>query len=370
MRPKNLGAMIAYIVALVGLVIAFLYSGKIRQWYAGFIEDFVKHPLKENFYVKSQDLFSPSHEKVVLRGVNLAFNPTDKAKALSMIRSIDSTKANCIRLILNTDFIATNPSFFDSLVAETAKYKMIPIVELHDKTCQALTKANVDFLVNFWLNNATLRSILIKHKKYLILNIANELGDFEDKPNNIVADSLFNAYKNGITRLRQAGLKMPLMIDAPFCGINIDAVELAATNLINHDTEKNILFSVHLYDDDAVNGSYVENTILLDTYNKKVPFIVGEFSIAKDCDPAVPNLDYQTMLRVCQENQIGWIAWTWSNEGLLSNSGQPCALDADNSTRTNMTKLSGNYKDLRGWGEIVAKTSPYSIQNTSKRPQF
>ncbi len=101
-----------------------------------------------------------------------------------------------------------------------------------------------------------------------------------------------------------------------------------------------------------------------------MPFIVGEFSIAKDCDPAVPNLDYQTMLRVCQENQIGWIAWTWSNVELTSNSGQPCALDANNSTRTNMTKLSGNYKDLRGWGEIVAKTSPYSIQNTSNRPQF
>ncbi|WP_435356724.1 cellulase family glycosylhydrolase [Emticicia sp. SJ17W-69] len=366
MKPKNIGVIIVYIIALLGLVIALLLWGRVHQWFVG---EWVKKA-KENFYVKGQDLFSPTHEKVVLRGVNLAFNPSDKAKALNMIRSIDSTKANCIRLVLNTDFISTNPSFFDDLITETAKFKMIPIVELHDKTCQALTKANIDFLVNFWLNNPTLLNILTKHKKYLILNIGNEVGDFEDKPNTVIADSLFNAYKSGITRLRQAGLKMPIMIDAPFCGINIDAVELAATNLINHDSEKNILFSLHLYDDDAVNSSYVENTILLDTYNKKVPFVIGEFSIAKDCDPAAPALDYQTMLRVCQEKQIGWLAWTWSNVGLSNSNNQDCAVDADNSTRTNMTKLSGNYKDLRGWGEIVAKTSPYSIQKTAIRPQF
>lgn len=323
---------------------------------------------KENLYVNGRDLFSITDQKIILRGVNLAFDDKNLPKALQMISSIDSTGANCIRLVVDSKFILSKTAFFDQIITKIADSKMIPIVELHDKTCEGLTKENIDFLVGTWLHPSML-PILKKHQKYLILNIGNEVGDYENIDNNALSIKLFNAYESGITNIRNAGLNMPIMIDAPFCGKNIDAVEMTANRLINHDSKKNLLFAVHLYDDDATNSEYVENTILLDTYNKNIPFVVGEFSIAKDCDPSEPNLDYQTMLRVCQEKQIGWIAWVWSNVQLNSfnESVGECPIDNESSTRLNMTKLTGNFKDLRGWGEIVATSSPYSIKNTSKR---
>lgn len=359
------------IIIILGLTLALITLGRVtlaKRFCEWLKWGCTENTVRENLYVNGRDLFSINNQKIVLRGVNLAFNCNDKPKALQMVSSIDSTGANCIRLVVDSEFILSDPTFFDQLITKVAASKMIPIVELHDKTCQDLTKANIDFLVNKWLH-PSIQPILKKHEKYLILNIGNEVGNYEDVDNNTLATKLFNAYKDGITNIRNASLNMPIMIDAPFCGINIDAIEITATNLINHDTKKNLLFSLHLYDDDATNSAYVENTILLDTYNKNIPFVVGEFSIAKDCDPEAPNLDYQTMLRVCHEKDIGWIAWVWSNVGLNSfnQSIGNCPVDNDNSTRLNMTKLTGNFKDLRGWGEIVATVSPYGIKNTSKR---
>ncbi len=372
-KPK-LPDLARIVIIILGFCIALIFFGRVSvrdmlcKW---FIIGCGQTTLKETLYVKGRDLHAIDDQKIVLRGVNLAFNPAEKPKALQMISSIDSTGANCIRLVLDSQFILSQSIFFDEMITKIVDSKMIPIVELHDKTCSDLNKENIDFLINTWLN-ATIQPILKKHQKYLILNIGNEVGNFESIDNNTLAVKLFNSYKDGITAIRNAGLNMPIMIDAPFCGINIDAIELAATNLINHDSKKNLIFSVHLYDDDATSSNYVENTILLDTYNKNIPFVVGEFSIAKDCDPAAPNLDYQTMLRVCHEKEIGWMAWTWSNLRLssFSNAIGECPIDVDNSTRVNMTKLSGNFKDLRGWGEVVAISGQFSIKRTSSRPRL
>jgi mannan endo-1,4-beta-mannosidase len=331
--------------------------------------------------VKGRRLFSPyvengkiRRQEIILRGVNLDIevkdNPStfleDSIKAFKMISEIEQTNANCIRFVLFTDFFDKHPVFVEEMIKKTVKCEMIPIVEFHDKTCGQLTKDNIDFLVDNWIKHSL---ILLKYEHSLILNIGNEVGAFEDnKSNEVIAKDIVNAYRDGIIKLRNAGFRMPIMIDAPFCGINIDAAVFAYPNLLTIDSKKNLLISVHLYDDDAVKASYVEQNIF-SNLNTSIPLVVGEFSIAKGCDSKLPNLAYKEMLRICHESQIGWMAWDWGGLQHSQTDESPCP-EVQGGVRTSMTDLSGNFSKLRGWGLEVATTSRYSIKFTSFRDEY
>ena len=65
------------------------------------------------------------------------------------------------------------------------------------------------------------------------------------------------------------------------------------------------------------------------------------------------NVAYKTLMQYCQENGIGWIAWSWAGNG-----GIDKVLDL-----TSPKTFSKN--DLTGWGEYLFY-SEYGIQRTSK----
>ena len=69
---------------------------------------------------------------------------------------------------------------------------------------------------------------------------------------------------------------------------------------------------------------------------------------------------YRVLLARAQEQQIGWLAWSW---GSVDNG------DCANQGSFDMTRggTFGNWEET--WGEEVAVTDPNSIQNTSVRPR-
>ena len=124
-----------------------------------------------------------------------------------------------------------------------------------------------------------------------------------------------------------------------------------------------LLFSVHTYWSGSIRqleGIYEE--IVQEVINNNIPLIFGEgpTPTSFDCDIASP---YQYGLRRLQEEEIGWLAWSW---GLTKNN------DCGSRGGRNQFDITtdGNYGN---WNTRYARElmvdDPNSLRNTSKRPE-
>ena len=171
-------------------------------------------PARETMYVSGRHLYSPTGEKVILRGVNEMFCYMPRAQRGTVMSEIAKTNANCARIVW-VAYPEENPGLnglditvdaLDEVITQCIENKMIPMVEVVDATGNDLNE--ISKMVDFWTRDDVVQ-ILNKHDQWLILNIANEAGrSFE-------GDAKFrNVYENAITRIRNKGVKVPLVIDA------------------------------------------------------------------------------------------------------------------------------------------------------------
>jgi len=200
-----------------------------------------------------------------------------------------------------------------------------------------------------------IKSVLKKHEEYLLINIANEPGVWE-----VTETQFYDAYLSAVTQMRNAGIHVPLIIDGSDWGKNINIMQAKGPALIDADPDKNLLFSVHMWWPQMYGFS--ENDIVTEiaqSVEMELPIIVGEFSqMHGSCDEknitTTNAIAYKTIIRECQKNEVGYIAWSWFGN---------CNPFWDMST-------AGTYATLYDWGLEVAVTDTNSIQNTSVRPYF
>jgi mannan endo-1,4-beta-mannosidase len=185
--------------------------------------------------------------------------------------------------------------------------------------------------MTWWITEPIL-TVLKKHQKYLIINLANELGVYRCAGDSVAQQTALNAYKNAykdaITAVRNDELNMPIMIDAPDCGTSIHALTGIGQELINHDPKHNLLLSVHAYWADYNGTAEIQNAL-----NAKLPIVFGEVANkqADQGDECYFDLDgtnqnhvppsgftYQGLLHTLQVNDIGWLAWGWWPDGCAS----------------------------------------------------
>jgi mannan endo-1,4-beta-mannosidase len=92
---------------------------------------------------------------------------------------------------------------------------------LNDLTCQADPNLLNSQLLPWWTSDPVV-SVLKKHERYLIINLANELGHYRWSSNKDEALANFvNAYTIAIAGIRKY-LRVPIAIDAPDCGTSIE----------------------------------------------------------------------------------------------------------------------------------------------------
>ncbi|HEU4328122.1 MAG TPA: cellulose binding domain-containing protein [Roseiflexaceae bacterium] len=291
--------------------------------------------------VIGRHLYDRCGEKVVLRGVNKMIYWTD-LDGIPSYAEIAKTGANVVRIQWLMPGTAAE---LDTAITNAVAQQLIPMPELHDATGDW---SKLPALVDYW-TRPDIVAVLQKHQQYLLLNIGNEVG-------NQVSDADYSAgYGLAISRLRAAGLRMPLVIDAPNYGQGIDVVQRTAPGLIAGDPEQNLIFSVHTwwpyawgYTDQRVIDEIQESVAM------NLPLIIGEFGNKWDETPsgAIP---YRTIIEQAHLNEIGYLPWEWGP----GNNPQ---------TWLDMTTDS-TYATLRDWGLEVAVTSPYSIKNTAVRPR-
>jgi len=234
------------------------------------------------------------------------------------------TNCNTIRVVMAT---STADADWQTCVQNCINNKVIAEVELHDVTCG--TDANgLNNMANWWVSKA---SYLNAHSKYILINLANEWGDWAMANSNQVA--WYNAYVTAVKTMRNGGLNGTLVIDAPDCGQDLkngSTLRAYAVALQNADPQHNLLFTVHLYGEWASGGGSQITSGLAQIKNAGIPLIVGEFS---------SSVDYASVVSTCNSNGIGIMAWSWigNNDATLdmSNDWAGTSLKAWGSTIIN-----------------------------------
>ena len=292
------------------------------------------------FYVQGRHLYTKDGEKVVLRGVNRMAVWAEPTGSFSLPQ-IEKTGANVVRIMWMMGKPAED---FDAIIRNTIKLGMIPMIEIHDATGDW---SKLPKVIDYWVNPATV-AVIKRHEKYLLVNIANEAGWF-------VSDDAFKQdYLSAATRMRAAGIHVPLIIDASRWGRNVEQLLNTGPWLQQQDPDHNLIFSVHWYHAD--NNTERITTALEKAVALNLPLIVGEFAHKEvGCRGTIA---YQHLIKECQRLEIGWLAWEWG--------GEPHNSDC---REMDMTPT-GRFEDLQGWGKEVTLTDPNSIKNTSIRPQF
>ncbi len=170
-----------------------------------------------------------------------------------------------------------------------------------------------------------------------------------------------STYSSAIQQLRAAGYTVPLVIDASGWGQSESYILNNWQALLNADSQKSLLFSLHPYWKDSnqqtlqTRFTAVVNTVVANN----IPFILGEGPQATgyDCNTSFP---YSWVMQQCQTNQIGWLVWTWGK--VADGTGGSCGTTFDVTTNG----IYGSWANA--WGQAVAIGDPNSIKNTSVRP--
>ena len=143
-----------------------------------------------------------------------------------------------------------------------------------------------------------------RNRRWTLLNIGNEVGD-----GSVTAQQFSEGYRRAIDSLRGWGYTVPLVIDASNWGQDVGVILDTWEEILAHDPLHNILFSVHSYWSDTRNYNVIAN----ESVNRGLPVIVGE-GPSPTAYPVCGMLDYQEGMKLCGENEIGWLFWSWGGQ--------------------------------------------------------
>ncbi len=261
-------------------------------------------PPRLGFYVADGGLYDANNQKFVMRGVGHAHivHPENTADTLAQIKSLG---ANSVRVEISTGAVWRRNDAADvaNVVTQCKDNRLVCLLVVHDSTGwgarpNAITQAEV---VDYWLG---LKSVLDGQEKYIIINVANEpyvLDNYQTWP----ADTM-----DSIKRLREAGFRHTLMVDAPDWGQDRSfTMRDNAAAVFNSDPELNTVFSIHMY------GAFYNASLVADYLNSyavaKLPIVVSEFAYTHlDGD-----IDEDAIMSEAQAHEIGYLGWTWSGSG-------------------------------------------------------
>ncbi len=334
LKERKEGKTMKKIYLLISLLVALLIIPVVVN--AAMVID-INHP---GFRVDERALYDNRGEKVILYGVNKMCIWTDK-DGVPSFSEIAKTGANCVRITWGIDGSAED---LDTVIRNCRAEHMIPIVELHDATGDW---SKLPSLVNYWIRPDVV-NVIKKHQEYLIVNIGNEVGQN-------VSEAAFKAdYSSAVRKMREAGIHVPLVIDASNYGQSIDMLQACGPYLILDDPDRNLMFSVHMWwpymwghsDQEVIDE-------IAQSVNMHLPLIVGEFGHKWD-ETENGKIPYQTIMEQCYKNEVGYLPWEWGP----GNNPQ---------TFLDMTSDS-TFDTLNDYGKEVMLNNQYSVKNIAKRP--
>lgn len=297
---------------------------------------------KGTFYIKGRHLYDPCGERVILMGPNKMVYWNDRT-GLSSFAEIAKTGANTVRIVWTTQGEAEE---LDRVLRNAYRHQLIPIIELHDATGDW---SKLPRLIEYWVRE-DIAAVIAKHERYTLVNIGNEVGD------KITEEAFLAGYTEAVTRLREAGYRMPLMIDAPDWGKDINMLRSQGPKLMAIDPLRNLIFSVHMwwpkmwgYSEERVRRE-IEASVA-----QALPLVIGEFGNRWD-DTEGGAIPWRTIVTTALEHEVGFLPWSW---GPGNQPQKHLDMSAD-----------GTFEGLAGWGLEVMMEGPFAIAKHARRPLF
>jgi mannan endo-1,4-beta-mannosidase len=273
------------------------------------------------FHISNGRLLDANGNDFVMRGINHPYIWFTNQN--SSFANIKAAGANTVRVVLNN---TASTSTVSTAVTQCKNNKLVCVLEVHDTTGYPKSGSiTLSQAADYWLR---VKSAFVGQEKYVIVNLGNE-------PYGSATDTgWISQTETAISKLRNGGVSNTLMADAPAWGQ--DSSNLMRNNagaVFNSDSQKNVIFSVHMYSVYA-SASTVTNYINYFA-NNHLPLVVGEFGWALSGNPVA----WSTVMSATQSRSIGWMAWSWSGNG-----GSDAPLDMTNNFNPN---------SLTGWGNSV-----------------
>lgn len=260
-------------------------------------------PTAETMQVRGRHIYTAAGERVVLRGVNEMFSISRDPTGSRVMGEIAKTGANAVRIFTMVD---TPAATLDALIGNAIASGMIPIPECHSATGKW---ERLVLCVEYW-TRPDIAAVIGQHRKWVLLNIANEAGD-----QSVTADAFRAGYRSAIDRIRAAGIIVPLMIDGAGWGQEYRNLLASWADLDAHDPRHAIIVSAHSYWIGSEAERMAHYRTIIDTVTKgNIPFVLGEGPTPSGYDcTASP---YRAAMAELHKSEIGWLAWSW---GLVPN---------------------------------------------------
>lgn len=260
-----------------------------------------KGEVKGGFAVNGTKLLDANGNEFVFRGVNHA-HTWFKDQMDTALEAIAKTGSNSVRIVLSDGYQwqKDDAESVRKIVDKCKELKMIAILEVHDGTGNNSTDA-LESACNYWIE---IKDVLMGNEAYVILNIANEwTGDWNSR-------LWRDGYVSVIPKLRDAGIKNTILVDAGGWGQYGQSISDYGVEVFNSDVLKNTMFAVHMYGTAGKNESTIKKNLEGAT-KQNLCICVGEFGY----NHSDGDVDEAYILQYCQENSIGYLAWSWKGNG-------------------------------------------------------
>lgn len=289
------------------------------------------------FHVSGNQLLDANGNPFVMRGVNHA-HTWFKDKAAVALNAIQEAGANCIRIVLSNgeEYNVDSLKAVSALISACANRNMIVVLEVHDGTGSNKIEM-VEKAVDYWIE---IKEALIGNEAYAILNIINE---WQGRYNQSDYES---AYTDAVKRLREAGIKNTIMIDAGGWGQTAKSIAECGPAILEADPDGNTMFSIHMYGTAGKDAATIQKNID-NALEAGLCVCIGEFGY-KHTDGDV---DEDFLMQYCEEKKIGYLAWSW-----MGNGGNVSYLD--------LTSMWDGSRLSEEWGEKIVN-GEYGLKATA-----
>lgn len=242
-------------------------------------EDLTKPRPSENAPVittEGNNIYWADGRETIFRGVNLQYSNAP-LEMIDGFTGIAETGANVVRIQLSK---TTSEGELEAALNAAASNGLAAIITLNDPDlkCHDDEVAFNDAVSDLWLDEWLPIIAQDRYQDQIMVNIASGWGPKEVfNGYSFGYRTYMDTYKTAIRQFRKAGLKFPLVVDAPGCGEDYHAFESErAKELMAADDQKNLIFSVHAYGSTWNTATkIVENMEKLTSQN--VPVIMSEF---------------------------------------------------------------------------------------------
>jgi len=326
----------------------------------------------QNMTVSGKNVKDANGNIVTLRGMNFpimdvgSVNLNTPSTYTTLIDEFAKTGSNVIRISWNTNGVhwrdqpahGGTPGTMDGYIANGKLGALIDycfsknlfvILEIHDGTCQNDWAKFNNTIVPFW-TSPNVVNLINSHKSKLIVNIANEFGYDSDWGGN---NSAFKTnYINAISTLRNAGITVPVMIDAANCGMASSSLVSMSSDILNADPQKNVIFSVHTYWSAYANTNATIDAKMNEMISSPQCFVLGEIANLQDnnaCGDTDITPIYKRVLTDACPAKMGWLSWSYFAD---------CATNRQATT-------TGYFANLTTFGDDLVNNALYGLKNST-----